>query len=352
MRRTVGFESAISSKRSAVVLAAVLTLATTVTVHAADIFQAGCKSTCGNGAACLRVAKRVFSECSGTATSDPCLATYAATRTACKAAVVRCRDDCRTCAAATADQLGGCLSAADPLGCGRNTADTFFHCLRDGDSTSCAANGIGIPAEIAQSPFPVTEAEMLAIEASGGLVAPASVYERIAGDLAVIRAGNAEIHGIEARPSWVPEDLILIFDDEGKAAVAAGTYTAWDCLNARYGMTAITQHSFFVVLRFAHRFNAPVLAAVYGMLPHVTSVSADGAFGDGNDVCVAIDGDRYHYVFDAGSGDCLSGCIDHTYWGFTTSGPSGAVTHLGTWSRGEGDRPPWLTALGACTAWL
>ena len=49
--------------------------------------------------------------------------------------------------------------------------------------------GLCAPAEIALSPMADGEAEMLALEATGALVAPASVYDRIGSDLKAIRAG-------------------------------------------------------------------------------------------------------------------------------------------------------------------
>lgn len=50
------------------------------------------------------------------------------------------------------------------------------------------------------------------------------------------------------------------------------------------------------------------------------------------------------FIFDAGSGDCPSGCIDHTYWGFSTDA-AGNITYLGT-----GDTLPiWMPD---CMEWL
>ena len=74
--------------------------------------------------------------------------------------------------------------------------------------------------------------------------------------------------------------------------------------------------------------------------------------GDGDDVCLLIDRTKHFYVFDAGSGDCPAGCIDHTYWGFAID-VKGQITVLGTWERRLGDTEPgWLQALSACRRWL
>jgi hypothetical protein len=220
--------------------------------------------------------------------------------------------------------------------------------------------GIAKRETITQSPFPNPEAEALAIEASGELVAPPDVYHRILHDLSGIRASNPAVADIHAMPSWAADELIIAFDAEGTVSVTAGTYTEWNCANDLYGMSSsrtlgessqsVLAH--FFVLHFDHRFNAPLLASQYATLPHVTSVSPEPAAGDGDDVCVSSDGDTYSYVFDAGSGDCPAGCIEHTYWGFLTPRAGDEVISLGKWSNASGSPPPWFTALAACTKWL
>jgi len=96
-------------------------------------------------------------------------------------------------------------------------------------------------------------------------------------------------------------------------AVQAGTYTNWDCPNALYGVTS-KEVSSFVLLHFGHRFNAPMLAADYQTLAHVQSAEGNG-FTDSDDLCVSIENEiTYHYIFDAGGGDCPAGCTTHDYW--------------------------------------
>lgn len=193
---------------------------------------------------------------------------------------------------------------------------------------------------------------MLAIEATGELVAPEHVYQRIVSDLAQIRAQNDAVQSISAMEGWVPGELLMGFDDIGFAAVKDGTYTDWDCANAHYGFTGANAKSFYVLVSFDHRFNVPLLANEYAQLPHVEYAEPNGFAGDGNDVCVSIDKEKYSYVFDAGSGDCPAGCIQHVYWGYSTEGTPVQVTSLGTFSNAQGTPPAWFTALGDCTKWL
>lgn len=194
---------------------------------------------------------------------------------------------------------------------------------------------------------------MLAIEASGELVAPQHVYQRIVSDLALIRAQHPEVQGIGAMKGWVPDELLMGFDDAGLAAVQAGTYADWDCANAYYGLVSKEVPSFYVLLKFAHRYNTPLLASEYSKFAQVQYAEPNGFLGDGNDLCVSIEKEtKYSYVFDAGSGDCPAGCIDHVYWGFTTEGTPVQITPLGTFTSSQGAPPPWFNALPDCTKWL
>jgi hypothetical protein len=165
--------------------------------------------------------------------------------------------------------------------------------------------GQGTVAAIALSPFADKEAEVLAIEASGKIVAPKHVYEHIVSDLALIRSQNPSVQDITAMVSWVPNELLMGFDAEGMSTVQAGTYTDWDCANTYYGFLGKEVHPSFIQLHFDHLFNAPVLANEYSLLPHVDYAERNGIIGDGNDVCVSIENDtKYNYIFDAGFGDC------------------------------------------------
>ncbi|MCC6764094.1 MAG: hypothetical protein IT293_05470 [Deltaproteobacteria bacterium] len=299
----------------------------------------------------MRAAKAAFTSCADTADNPAvCFAIMRASRDACTAAVGACRARCPACAADATSGFTGCATAPDLAECAANVADGFQQCLRSSVSGCEGYEGLASAAALALSPYPVAEAEQLALEASGAFVAAPDVYTRIRDDLAAIRSAYPEVRGIEAFESWRANELLVSFDDAGKAMVDAGTYDAWACQNTRYGLTSISPSiPSFYVLEFSHRMNAPLLASEYAGLSHVTSAEPNSIFGDHSDVCAAIAGTTYTYVFDEGSGDCPSGCIDHTYWGFATTS-TGSITSLGTWSRGDSP-PPWFVASG-CVRWL
>ncbi len=207
-----------------------------------------------------------------------------------------------------------------------------------------------------QTPKSNAEAEQLSIEATGALVAPQDVYNRVDTELKAIRAAYPPAANIGAMPSWVLQKLSIGFDATGWNAVKAGTYTAWDALNKTYGVTEIDTSSLDLigaaVLTFAGRYNIPLLSGEYAKLPDVRYASPDGILGDGNDVCLSIDGGNHFFIFDAGSGDCPAGCIQHIYWGYRVT-LDGSITELGTWDSSSGNaQPAWLAGLPACRAWL
>lgn len=210
--------------------------------------------------------------------------------------------------------------------------------------------GQATSAELAASPMFDEESELLALEAGGKVVASEHIYDRIVFDLSAIKATTPAVQNIHAMPSWSATDLFLAFDDVGFAAVKDGTYSDWNCANAWYGFQSADTATANVLAHFSHRMNPELLAQEYDMFPHISLAGPNGLVGDGDDICVSIEGDKtYHYIFDHGEGDCPAGCISHTYWGFTTDGTS--VTPLGTFTN-QDPAPAWFSGLSACTKWL
>jgi hypothetical protein len=210
--------------------------------------------------------------------------------------------------------------------------------------------GLAPPDVIALTPRENTEAEQLAIEGSGELVAPEAVYERVVDDLASIRQDFPEVASISAMPSWHMSSFILSLDEEAQALYAADDYHEWDCPNELYVLTAIEDFGLdYLLLRFGEkRYGIPLLMEEYLALEHVTYTEPNGFGGDGPDVCLSIDGDTHVYIFDDASGDCPAGCIDHLYRGFSVDA-SGQITPLGE-EQNPASPPPWWD--DACASWL
>ena len=113
--------------------------------------------------------------------------------------------------------------------------------------------------------------------------------------------------------------------------------------NAKDMITTASTHSHDGI------YAVDILAPEYGRLPGVTNTDGDNVDGDGPTICVTSGPDTWHYVFDAASGDCPAGCIDHAYSHFTTS-TVGTVVQLETWSSASGgSAPAWVSQYASRT---
>jgi hypothetical protein len=250
---------------------------------------------------------------------------------------------------------GGDTTTTDDDGSSSTDASAEDGSSSDGGMLDCEGwVGAVTPADTAMTPRPNEEAEQLALEATEDVVAPQDVYDRVELDLEAIRGAYGEVAGIAAMPSWAHGELLLQVDEATADAILDDTYTAWDCANEVYKLTSIDTDLLdfisFVVLHFDGRYYVPGQLADYNAIPGIVYGEPNGLLGDGNDVCVSIAGDTYSYVFDAGSGDCLAGCINHEYWGFEVDG-EGNIVELGNFTNMEPE-DPWFGALPDCTQWL
>lgn len=221
-----------------------------------------------------------------------------------------------------------------------------------GSADPCAAYPLqAAPAEIAKTPRTNEDAEVLAIETAGTLVAPEALYQSVATELAAAIALDYTVFVIHPRTSVFSKNpLRLGFDAVGSQLVLSGAYDEWDCPNQAYGGTpSILSQGEFVDLSFgAKRYHAKLLEQEYGTLSHVTSSHQDTYTTDGPDVCLEIQAEQHFYIFDQASGDCESGCMDHRYFGFQAS-PGSGVTALGIFEPKTGSpEPAWFAALADC----
>ncbi|WP_437663412.1 hypothetical protein [Sorangium sp. So ce1182] len=220
------------------------------------------------------------------------------------------------------------------------------------DAADCARYRPLAPlAALASTPRADKEAEVLAIETTNELVAPERIYQRARRDLAAIRAAHPAVRDLRAAPDWA-NNLLVRLNGGARASV---NNNAVACLNRVYNASAMRPIGDIlrevVVIEFKGRYNIPVLAREYARQPGVIRANPDSTVGDGDDVCLSIAGDRYHYIFKDGAGDCPAGCTSATYWGFSTT-PDGAIRPLGMfstdWRSGSESWPSWFAGLNEC----
>lgn len=100
----------------------------------------------------------------------------------------------------------------------------------------------------------------------------------------------------------------------------------------------------FFLLETAINLNPALVLESYSELAQVERVEFNGLVGDGDDICREQDQTSIYYVFRQGEGDCPSGCINETYYGFALN-QMNQVTALGIYEGGPGQRdsePDWL----------
>lgn len=238
-----------------------------------------------------------------------------------------------------------CLSLAS---CGGATSDS--------SAGACAGYAPqATAAEIAKTPRADSNAEILALETAGTFTANDALYDRVSGELAAIAVLEPAVASIRPLSAVSRSDLAVTLDGEGFKSWTDGTYHAWDCANAAYGatVTASPLVPSVVSVRFgSKRYQPGPLAKEYAALAHVTAAQPDYGTTDGPDVCLQIDGDTHHYVFDQAGGDCPAGCTTHQYFGFEAK-PGGVVTAQGSWtSASPMPEPAWYTQAADCRSRL
>ena len=207
-------------------------------------------------------------------------------------------------------------------------------------SSTC---GHGTASEIASTPRPDANLELLSLTLTDKVVAPAPIYERVTRDVEKIRKMYEKVSGIDYLPLHNGKSLIVQPDNATMTAIENGSYTAWDCLNNHYvkqGQRKLGSGN-FLVLELKGVYDLSIVGGDYAALPGIKSAEPNGRVGDGPTICAKREGDVYHYVFDKAWGDCPAGCINHQYSYFTVD-DGGTVTKEGEWERGGGSRPAWL----------
>lgn len=201
------------------------------------------------------------------------------------------------------------------------------------------------PAELASTPRPEPDVELLALRLDGSFVASDATYERLAADVARIRSELPEID-VTYRSPHDGKTLVLSLTEPAALSIESDEYGFWDCLNDRYGVEAVQLDysrltdtwQGFVTLEGVYDLER--VAELYAMLPGVKSTGPGSTHDDGPTTCVTRNGDLYEYVVDDRGGDCPAGCTETTAYRFRSRG-AGDVEALEVWSSRDGARPTW-----------
>jgi hypothetical protein len=219
-----------------------------------------------------------------------------------------------------------------------------------GPITGPCPTPLGTAEELALTPRQDEGLELLALSLEpGNITASQATYDRVTADVAAIRALAPELAEIGYGAASDSQSVILHFTDVGAQALAAGEYSAWQCLNDFYRVSDTQTFDLsgdtWAILVFDGVYDIALLAELYARLPGVVSAEVNATAGDGPTLCAARDGDRYEYVVDDAGGDCPSGCTEHDAHHFE-SDAAGQVAALEVWNSEDGQpAPEWFVDL-------
>lgn len=231
---------------------------------------------------------------------------------------------------------------------------TLFVPLADTASfDTCALStppcGSGNRADIQASPRPDASAEHLALLLGAGVAAEQALYQRLSTELAAIRAAEPAL--ADARFNniwWNPHNLLVGLTPEAHAAVKAGTYHEWDCLNSWFGGTVeqVFDIITWAVLRFTPLLHPYRMGADYAALPAVTHVEANhygyppGLPSPTPGLCAIADGAAFDYFFES-----------NPWRYFRVASPGATPVLVDQWN-GLTPAPSWKERLDECYARL
>lgn len=97
----------------------------------------------------------------------------------------------------------------------------------------------GTSAELAATPRPDPNLELLALTVTNTMTAREDVYQRIVADVSAIRAAEPALAHIRYWAGHDGQTLSLVVSDATRRQIDEGRYDAWNCLNKRYGAVEI-----------------------------------------------------------------------------------------------------------------
>ena len=181
---------------------------------------------------------------------------------------------------------------------------------------------------------------------AGQLTATQATYDRVVADVGAIRASAPSLAAIAFWPPHDGHTITITFGDDAMDALAAGTYTAMDCLleayRARIG-SVVDAFPYAPTLYLDGIFDLPRLAEVFEQLPDAQA-QIDVAPGR-RTLCASRDGDHYDYVVDRTGRGCDSSSCTGIFRHFASDVPGELIT-LEYWQASDGTpAPDWFRAV-------
>lgn len=183
-----------------------------------------------------------------------------------------------------------------------------------------------------------TEAEILALEASGEKLPPPELVTQIESELWIARNTFPVLEKIEAMPDWIPGELLIGLTEEAAARFEAGEFTELDELNDALQLVAADRFGSSTAYHFRYQspYNPELLVPDYEGIEGVRYAEPNGVMGDGPDIRWEEPG---LYTFRYAWGDCPAGCLQEHLWRIRVQ--DGGAEIVEEWGQ---ELPVWLVA--------
>jgi hypothetical protein len=167
----------------------------------------------------------------------------------------------------------------------------------------------------------------------------------VVADVGAIRASAPSLANIAFSPPHDGHTLLISFGDDAMDALAAGRYSAWDCLLEAYRVEIGPVDDLFPyapTLFLDGIFDMPRLGELFDQLPDA-SVQIN-VIGGPRPLCATRQGEHYEYVVDRTNGKCVTSPCRGTFRRFV-SDAAGEVSALESWTSTDGPAPAWFSAV-------
>ncbi len=246
---------------------------------------------------------------------------------------------------------------SSPVDFGALLAGTTWN-QRDRFAVQC---GQGNPDDLAATPRLSPLKELLAIELSGEVAAPETLYRRIVADTEAMAGLVPRAHTEGAVAATDPSVIDLTVGPGTAQAMLGGGYHAWDCLNTWYEEQQVSAGpaaaggNRTVIVRFDGIYDTARVAQDYRGLPGVLAAgpAPPPPTVPGNlpaRLCATADGDTIHYVASGPPLERPDGSMRPVEFFYFVSSGAGEVTLQGTYNAGANPfiQPAWATLYGNC----
>ncbi|ODM98544.1 50S ribosomal protein L9 [Orchesella cincta] len=167
----------------------------------------------------------------------------------------------------------------------------------------------------------VSEAQLIALESSGELLAPEALVQRVDKDLKAIRSKFPAVAEVHTTGKWQPGRLLI--SNVKKESLDAINKSAYGPIESK----AIFQDTIYSVV-FQKPYNPQILSEILKKEFSLTSADPDGIIGGSSSITLNAGSSptgKNTYVFMKGWGDCFAGCINKHFWTFAVGPDANSV---------------------------